>query len=197
MPLQKLLEDLKAQLAHLDGAGIAKGEEHVVLGVKPAQGGRGPRFVLQGFGEREFIRMNSNSYLGLSLRRELIEAEEHASGGYGVGPGAVRLWDAESVKLKHELRGHEVMTPTQFTSMLYTCAFSADARLLATVALATSWCGTWRQRNRWRASKRRSFTPGTASSASARLAACVRSHFLLTRNCWLPAASINSATLMA
>jgi glycine C-acetyltransferase len=91
MPLQKLLEDLKAQLAHLDGAGIAKGDEHVVVGVKPAQGGRGPRFLLQGFGEREFIRMNSNSYLGLSLRRELIEAEERASGGYGVGPGAVRF----------------------------------------------------------------------------------------------------------
>ncbi|HEY0548237.1 MAG TPA: hypothetical protein VGF13_01470, partial [Verrucomicrobiae bacterium] len=43
-----------------------------------------------------------------------------------------RLWDAESTKLKHELRGHEVMTPTQFTSMLYTCAFSTDGKLLAT-----------------------------------------------------------------
>jgi WD40 repeat protein len=43
-----------------------------------------------------------------------------------------RLWDAESAKLQHELRGHEPMTPTQFTSMLYTCAFSADGKLLAT-----------------------------------------------------------------
>lgn len=43
-----------------------------------------------------------------------------------------RLWDAESAKLKHELRGHEFVTPTQFTSMLYTCAFSADGKLLAT-----------------------------------------------------------------
>src|SRR5437899_2747209 len=43
-----------------------------------------------------------------------------------------RLWDAESAKLKHELRGHQSMTPTQFTSMLYTCAFSADGKLLAT-----------------------------------------------------------------
>ena len=33
MPLQKLLEELKAQLAHLDGAGTAKGEEQVVVGV--------------------------------------------------------------------------------------------------------------------------------------------------------------------
>lgn len=43
-----------------------------------------------------------------------------------------RLWDAEAAKLKHELRGHEAMTPTQFTSMLYTGAFSADGKLIAT-----------------------------------------------------------------
>jgi WD40 repeat protein len=43
-----------------------------------------------------------------------------------------RLWDAESAKLKHELRGHEPMTPTHFNTMLYTCAFSADGKLLAT-----------------------------------------------------------------
>jgi len=34
--------------------------------------------------------MNSNSYLGLSLRRELIEAEERAS-AVRRGPGAVRF----------------------------------------------------------------------------------------------------------
>jgi WD40 repeat protein len=43
-----------------------------------------------------------------------------------------RLWAAESAKLNHELRGHKSMTPTQFSSMLYTCAFSPDGRLLAT-----------------------------------------------------------------
>lgn len=43
-----------------------------------------------------------------------------------------RLWDSESAKLKHELRGHEPQTPTQFNSMLYTCAFSVDGKLLAT-----------------------------------------------------------------
>lgn len=43
-----------------------------------------------------------------------------------------RLWDAETAHLKHELRGHEALTPTNFPSMLYTCAFSADGNLLAT-----------------------------------------------------------------
>src|SRR2546422_3897354 len=91
MPLEKLLDELKAQLAHLDAAGTSKGREQVVVAVKPPQRSRGPRFLLDGFADREFIRMNSNSYLGLSLRHELIEAEEQAAHAYGVGPGAVRF----------------------------------------------------------------------------------------------------------
>ena len=43
-----------------------------------------------------------------------------------------RVWDAESGKLKHELRGHAPMTPHHFSSMLYAAAFSADGALLAT-----------------------------------------------------------------
>jgi WD40 repeat protein len=43
-----------------------------------------------------------------------------------------RLWQAETAKLRHELRGHAAKTPTQFNSMLYTCAFSGDGKLLAT-----------------------------------------------------------------
>src|SRR5437870_7164261 len=91
MPLEKLLDDLKAQLAHLDAAGTSKGREQVVVAVKPPQRSRGPRFLLDGFADREFMRMKSNSYLGLSLRHELVEAEEQAAHAYGVGPGAVRF----------------------------------------------------------------------------------------------------------
>ncbi len=91
MPIGKLVDDLKAQLAALDAQGTAKGGEQVVVAVKPPQGGRGPRFMLEGYGDREFIRMNSNSYLGLSLRHELIDAEEQAAHAFGVGPGAVRF----------------------------------------------------------------------------------------------------------
>ena len=37
---------------------------------------------LAGEGERAFLRMNSNSYLGLSLRPEVMAAEEEAAGGH-------------------------------------------------------------------------------------------------------------------
>jgi WD40 repeat protein len=43
-----------------------------------------------------------------------------------------RVWEAESAKELHELRGHEEQTPHHFPSMLYTCAFSPDGRQLAT-----------------------------------------------------------------
>jgi len=91
MPLDRLTGQLEAGIEELEREGTAKGAEEVVRAVVPASGDRGPRFLLEGEGDREFIRMNSNSYLGLSLRPELIEAEEAAVEAYGTGPGAVRF----------------------------------------------------------------------------------------------------------
>jgi len=63
----------------------------VVVGVLRAEGDRGPRFLLAGEGDKQFMRMNSNSYLGTGLRDEVIEAEEAATREFGAGPGAVRF----------------------------------------------------------------------------------------------------------
>jgi WD40 repeat protein len=43
-----------------------------------------------------------------------------------------RLWDAETGALRHELHGHEAMTPHHYPSMLFACAFSPDDRFVAT-----------------------------------------------------------------
>jgi len=43
-----------------------------------------------------------------------------------------RLWERDSGKLVHELRGHEPRTPHHYPSMLYAAAFSPDGKLLAT-----------------------------------------------------------------
>jgi glycine C-acetyltransferase len=91
MPLDRLTGVLEAHVAELEARGTAKGAESVVTEVIRPAGGRGPRFRLQGTGERVFIRMNSNSYLGMSLRDDVITAEEHAAQRYGAGPGAVRF----------------------------------------------------------------------------------------------------------
>ena len=91
MPLDKLISVLDAQVEELETEGRAKGSEAVVTRVLRPEGDRGPRFMLRGEGEKQFIRMNSNSYLGMGLREEVIEAEEEGSRAYGAGPGAVRF----------------------------------------------------------------------------------------------------------
>jgi WD40 repeat protein len=53
-----------------------------------------------------------------------------------------RLWDGESGKLLHELRGHAEKTPHGFGSMLYTATFSSDGKHIATadkVAKVVIW----------------------------------------------------------
>jgi glycine C-acetyltransferase len=91
MPLDRLTRVLRDHVVDLEAKGTAKGAEAVVTRVLPPEGNRGPRFHLEGHGSKEFIRMNSNSYLGMSLRSEVVEAEEEATRAYGAGPGAVRF----------------------------------------------------------------------------------------------------------
>lgn len=91
MPLDKLIPVLDHHVEELESEGRAKGEEAVVTRVLPPEGERGPRFMLRGESDKQFIRMNSNSYLGMGLRDSVIEAEEEGSRAFGAGPGAVRF----------------------------------------------------------------------------------------------------------
>jgi len=91
MSLNKLNQVLTKNVDELEKSGRAKGAEKVITQCIPAQKGKGPRYLLEGYGNKEFIRMNSNSYLGLSLRKDMIEAEEKGAAEFGVGPGAVRF----------------------------------------------------------------------------------------------------------
>ncbi|NUM36891.1 MAG: aminotransferase class I/II-fold pyridoxal phosphate-dependent enzyme [Candidatus Brocadiae bacterium] len=91
MSLEKLEKTLNTHIDDLTAKGIRKGFEMVITGIKPAGNNQGPRYYIEGKGQQEFIKMNANSYLGLSLRHELIEAEEEGVRKYGVGPGAVRF----------------------------------------------------------------------------------------------------------
>ncbi len=106
MTRPRLEETLTAELEALEAAGSLKGAETVFAGVVPADGEHGPRYLLKGEGERPFLRMNSNGYLGMALRPEVIAAEEAAVRACGAGPGAVRFisgtWDAH-VQLERKL----------------------------------------------------------------------------------------------
>jgi glycine C-acetyltransferase len=91
MPIQGLSQVLSAKLDEMKQAGRLKGKEAIVRAVVPPASGRGRRYLLEGEGEKPFLRMNSNNYLGMSFRPEIIAAEDDAVRQLGTGPGAVRF----------------------------------------------------------------------------------------------------------
>lgn len=91
MPMNRLEAALGRDLADMGAQGRLKGAESVIVAVVPAADGRGPRYLLRGHGERPFLKMNSNNYLGMGLDPEVMAAEEAGTARYGAGPGAVRF----------------------------------------------------------------------------------------------------------
>ncbi len=91
MPDDRLASLLSAALSEMEATGRRKGAETVFSGVMPPSGDKGPRYLVAGEGEKQFLRMNANNYLGLSRRPEVVEAEEAAVRAFGAGPGAVRF----------------------------------------------------------------------------------------------------------
>jgi glycine C-acetyltransferase len=92
MPFDRIEKALAAEIARLDKAGAAKRRETVIAQVVAAVGGKGPRYLLDGEGDRAFLRMNGNGYLGMSLNAEVRAAADAAARAYGTGPaGAVRF----------------------------------------------------------------------------------------------------------
>jgi len=91
MSLNKIEPLFARALGEFESAGRLKGKELVIIGVIPGRNGLGPRYRLDGYGDRAFLRMNSNSYLGLARHSKIIEAEARAAETFGAGPGAVRF----------------------------------------------------------------------------------------------------------
>lgn len=91
MSLHKLTPLLRTTLETLQQEGRLKGQERVITGIQPPQDGYGPRYFLHGHGQRAFLRMNANSYLGLHTDARVIAAAEAAARRFGSGPGAVRF----------------------------------------------------------------------------------------------------------
>jgi glycine C-acetyltransferase len=91
MPIDRLEKILEGEVRQVGESGALKGREDVIAEVRAPAEGIGPRFRLSGDDDRWYLRMNSNSYLGLSLREEIMAAEERATRAFGAGPGAVRF----------------------------------------------------------------------------------------------------------
>jgi len=92
MSTEKLDEQLMKELKELDKGGRCKPEERIITGYLPPREDRGPRYTIKGH-KKDYIRLNSNSYLSLSNHLAMIKAADEACRKYGVGPGAVRFID--------------------------------------------------------------------------------------------------------
>lgn len=91
MGLKKLEDVLRVRLDHLKSEGRLKGKEVIITDIRKAKGNQGPRYFLKEREGKPFIRMNSNSYLGLSLRKDVVSRGKEATRQFGTGPGAVRF----------------------------------------------------------------------------------------------------------
>ncbi|NOY88243.1 MAG: aminotransferase class I/II-fold pyridoxal phosphate-dependent enzyme [FCB group bacterium] len=132
MSLLNFEKRLQKEIENLQQNGLAKGDEQVVTKVVKPQGDKGPRFFLEGYGEKEFIRMNANSYLGMSLREEVIAEEEKGARSYGVGPGAVRFISGTylpHIELEKKLAQFHSREDCMLTSAAYTSVLGVIATL--------------------------------------------------------------------
>lgn len=141
MPLDRIAPVLEQAVTDLETQGRAKGRETVVVAVRPPEGNRGPRFLLEGQGEKEFLRMNSNSYLGMGLRPEVVQAEEAGTRRYGAGPGAVRFISgtyAPHVELERRLAAFHGREAAMIFSSAYATVVGVIAPLVTAETIVVS-----------------------------------------------------------
>ena len=135
MALDKLNKALDAEVDALKEKGTAKGKEAIITGLQRPKGKKGPRYFLKGHGEKEFLRMNSNSYLGLSLEDDLIKAEEKASREFGVGPGAVRFING-TFDVHRALEKRLAAFHKREDAMIYSAAYASTIGTFAALTTA-------------------------------------------------------------
>jgi glycine C-acetyltransferase len=131
MPTNRLDQNLEEQVAELRAAGIDKGPEWVVTDVSGPGGGLGPRYRLAGY-DQDFLRMNSNSYLGLSTHPAVVAAEETATQRFGAGPGAVRFISG-TYKPHVDLETRLAAFHDREASVVYSSAYAAVVSTLVTL----------------------------------------------------------------
>lgn len=140
MSLDRLDTALLQEMEQLRNEGRAKAPERIIDGYLPPMGDRGPRYSLAGV-DRDFIRMNSNSYLSLATHARLIEAADAATREFGVGPGAVRFIDG-TFRFHHSLEKRVAAFVAKPSAKIFNSAYTANCGLaLALGTKTTHWIG--------------------------------------------------------
>ncbi|MBK7491578.1 MAG: aminotransferase class I/II-fold pyridoxal phosphate-dependent enzyme [Nitrosomonas sp.] len=141
MSLSKVEPLFLAKLNQLQQQGVRKGDEKIITGILAPEDGFGPRYQLHGYGGRAFLRMNSNSYLGLAQHPAVIEAEARAVEQYGAGPGAVRFISgtyAPHVELERRLAAFHGREAAMLFSAAYATMVGVLPQLISGQTLVVS-----------------------------------------------------------
>ena len=140
MSLEQLDKALKQELVDLQNEGRAKPPERVITGYLPPTKERGPRYTLEGE-DKEFIRMNSNSYLSLANHPQLIAAADAATHACGVGPGAVRFIDG-TYSYHRDLEQRIAGFVDKPAAKIFNSAYTSNCGLALTIGTKTThWIG--------------------------------------------------------
>jgi len=140
MPLEKLNQTLVREIEGLKKEGRAKAGERIIIDYSPPKGDKGPRYRLKGV-DRDFIRLNSNSYLSLADHPEMIEAADIATKEFGVGPGAVRFIDG-TFKYHVSLEERIADFVDKPAAKIFNSAYTSNCGLsLAIGSKKTHWIG--------------------------------------------------------
>ncbi len=141
MASNKLTSLLTGKLDDVTRTGAARRQERVITGRQTPREGFGPRYLLKGYGERAFLRMNSNAYLGLGTHPQVIEAEEEAMRRFGAGPGAVRFISGTfdpHIRLEKRLASFHGREAAMIFSAAYAAVMGVLPQLISNETLVVS-----------------------------------------------------------
>jgi glycine C-acetyltransferase len=140
MSLDLLDKGLSKEIDQLVHDGRAKPPERIIVDYIPSKGEWGPRYILAG-DSKEYIRMNSNSYLSLSHHQNVLIAADEASHKFGAGPGAVRFIDG-TFQAHVELEERIAAFCGRPAAKIFNSAYTANLGLaLALQNKKTYWIG--------------------------------------------------------
>ncbi|MFH1470735.1 MAG: aminotransferase class I/II-fold pyridoxal phosphate-dependent enzyme [Candidatus Micrarchaeota archaeon] len=131
MSLERIAAEIDKELKQIADEGRSKAPERVIVEVVPPKGENGPRFKLKG-SDKEFLKMNSNGYLGLAYDARLKKAAHEATEKLGVGPTAVRFIDG-TYSPHIELEGKLAKFHHKEAAKIFSSAYMANLGLAITV----------------------------------------------------------------
>lgn len=139
--MHPIIKILAEELDNKQSQGTLKGPENVIRKILPGVDGFGPRVIITGQGELPFLRMNSNSYLGLSQDPTLLAAAEEAAHTFGAGPGAVRFISGTTkphIELEEELAHFHSRPATMIFNSAYATVLGVLAPLITPETIVIS-----------------------------------------------------------